>query len=71
MQCCVRVSVCVCARGGFSESIGCDGGGCSVSLSCCDAAAGSRSEITDRLAAGVYVSCVSVCLFYLHLPHRW
>lgn len=55
--------VCVCARGGFSESIGCDGGGCIVSLSCCAAEAGSRSEITGRLAAGVYESC----LFYLRL----
>lgn len=57
------VCVCACARGGFSESIGCDGGGCIVSLSCCDAEAGGRSEITGRLAAGVYVSC----LFYLRL----
>lgn len=64
VPCCVSV----CARGGFSESISCDGGGCSVSLSCCDAEAGSQSEITDRLAAGVYVCFVSVCAsFYLHL----
>jgi len=55
MQCCV--CVCVCApEGDFSESIGCDGGGCSVSLSCCDAEAGSQSEITDRPAVGVYVA---------------
>lgn len=64
----VCVCVCVGARGGFSESIGCDGGGCSISLSCCDAEAGSRSEITDRLATDVHVSCVSVCAsFCLHL----
>lgn len=68
MRLCVPCCVCVRARGGFSESIGCDGGGCSVSLSCCDAEAGSQSEITGRLAAGVCEPCVFVCAsFYLHL----
>lgn len=57
MLCCL----CVCARGGFSESFSCNEGGCSVSLSCCDAEAGSQSEITDRLAERLCVSCVSVC----------
>jgi len=73
---CVSVCECVCARGGFSESIGCDGGGCSISLSCCDAEAGSQSEITDRLAAGVHVACVCVSvrsrlLSAPYPPHRW
>ena len=66
---CVFVCVCVCQRG-ISESIGCDGGGCSVSLSCCDAEAGSRSEITDGLAGGEFPVC---CFFNSapYPPHRW
>lgn len=71
--------VCLCerARGGFSDSICCDGGGWSVSLSCCAAEAVSRSEITERLTVGVHVSCVYVCVclfvsFNCTLPtHRW
>lgn len=65
MRLCVPCCVCVCVcQRGISESIGCDGGGCSVSLSCCDAEAGSRSEITDQTGRG-RVSCVLP--FYLHL----
>lgn len=54
-------------EGDFSESIGCDGGGCIVTLSRCDAEAGSLSEITDR--PGAARSCVPGLVCAPHAPH--